>query len=124
MTHYSEEHLRDPELLRLCALTRLIHDPTLPSGVPGHSSTSFNKIRVTVTTRDGKKYVSEKSSSDFSMHDYPTREQLLAKYWDQVNGGGLLKPENARKLIDLVDRLEELPDMREITDLLLAENNQ
>ena len=124
VTHYSEEHLRDPELLRLCSITRMLHDPSLPCGVPGHSSTSFNGIRVIVTTKDGKKYVSEKSSRDFSMHDYPTREQLLAKYWDQVNGGGLLKRENAEKLISLVDHLEDVTDMRSITDLLLLENNQ
>lgn len=124
ITHYSEAHLRDPELLRLCAITRMLHDPALPRGIPGHSSTSNNGIRVTITTKDGQKYTIQKSSADFNMHTYPTREQLLAKYWDQVNGGGLLKRENAEKLIALTDRLEELEDMREITDLLLLENNR
>lgn len=122
--HYSEEHLRDPELLRLCSITRMLHDPTLPKGAPGQSATSHNEIRVTITTKDGKVYTANKSSTDFNMHTYPTREQLLAKYWDQVNAYGLLKKENAEKLIELVDRLEEIEDMRCITNLLLAENNQ
>ncbi len=122
--HYSEETLRDPELLRLCSITRMLHDPTLPKGLPGMSSTSFNGIRVTITTKDGRKYVAEKNSGDFSMHDYPTREQLLNKYWDQVNAYGLITQENARKIIDLIDRLEEVEDMRQITDLLLPENNR
>lgn len=121
--HYSEEHLRDPELLRLCAITRMLHDPSLPKGIPGQSTTSANGIRVTLTTKDGSRFVAEKSSADFNMHQYPTRDQLLAKYWDQVNASGLLKRENAEKLVDLVDRLEDLEDIRCITDLLLAEHN-
>ena len=118
VSHYSEEHLRDPELLRLCSLTRMIHDPSLPKGVPGHSSTSSNGIRVTITERDGTRHVAEKSSSDFSMHDYPSREQLLAKYWDQVGSNDLLSRSAAEKAIELVDRLEELKDLRELTELL------
>ena len=118
VSHYSEEHLRDPELLRLCSLTRMIHDPSLPKGIPGHSSTSSNGIRVTITERDGTRHVAEKSSSDFSMHDYPSREQLLAKYWDQVGSNDLLSRSAAEKAIELVDRLEELKDLRELTELL------
>ena len=41
-----------------------------------------------------------------------------------MNGGGLLKRDNAEKLISLVDHLEDVTDMRCITDLLLLENNQ
>ncbi|MGN1016807.1 MAG: hypothetical protein ACI4PL_07395 [Faecousia sp.] len=74
---------------------------------------------VTVTTRDGQTYVSRKNSRDFSMHNYPTREQLLAKYWDQINAYDLISHSKAEKLIQLVDRLEELDDIRQITDLLV-----
>ena len=52
------------------------------------------------------------------MHDYPTREQLLAKYWDQIDAYGLLTHAAAQKAIDLVDHLEDLEDMRELTELL------
>lgn len=116
--HYSEGVLRDPELLRLCSITRMLHDPSLPKGIPGMSSSSFNGIRVTVTTRDGAKHIATKTSDDFSMHDYPTREQLLDKYWSQINAYGLLAHSAAEKCIELVDRLEDLQDMRELTDLL------
>lgn len=117
--HYSEGHLHDPELLRLCSITRMIHDSTLEKGEPGKSSTSNNQIRVTVTTKDGQRYVTHKNSRDFSMHNYPTREQLLAKYWDQINAYDLISHSKAQELIRLVDRLEELDDIREITDLLV-----
>ena len=117
--HYSESHLRDPELLRLCSITRMLHDPTLPKGLPGQSVTSNNGIRVTITEKDGTRHTVEKNSADFSMHTYPTREQLLAKYWDQINGYGLISHASAQKAIELVDRLEELEDLRELTELLV-----
>ena len=118
-SHYSEEHLTDPELLRLCSITRMIHDDTLPTDKTGGATTSFNMIRVTITTKDGKTYSVNKSSTDFNMHTYPTREQLLDKFWDQVNTYGLLSKAAAEKCIGLVDHLEDLEDMRELTDLLI-----
>ena len=118
-THYSEEHLHDPELLRLCSVTRMIHDDTLPTIQNGGATTSYNVIRVTITTKDGQKHVAEKNSTEFSMHTYPTREQLLDKFWDQVNAYGLLSKPAAEKCIELVDHLEDLKDIRELTELLV-----
>ena len=50
------------------------------------------------------------------MHNYPTREQLLAKYWDQVDAYDLIKHSAAEKLIELVDHLEDIEDMREMVE--------
>lgn len=116
--HYSQERLNDPELLRLCSITRMLHDPDLPHG-EGGSSTAYNEIRVTITTRNGEKFISTKCNHDFNLHNYPTREQLLAKYWDQINAYDLISRSHAQKLIDLVDHLEDVQDMREITELLV-----
>ena len=118
-SHYSEEHLRDPELLRLCSITRMIHDDTLPTDRSGGATTAFNMIRVTITTKDGKTYTANKSSTDFNMHTYPTREQLLQKYWDQIDTYGLLDHAAGEKCIDLIDHLEDLSDIRELTELLI-----
>ena len=108
--HYSEKILRSPELLRLTGITRMLHDSKLCKDP--------NTICVTITEKDGSKHVVEKTSKDFSMHDYPTREQLVAKYWDQIDAYGLLTHAAAQKAIDLVDHLEDLEDMRELTELL------
>lgn len=109
--HYNEGVLRSPELLRLTQMTRLMHDSSLPQNP--------STIRVTITERDGTKHTVTKSSNDFSMHTYPTREQLLAKYWDQIDSYSLIPHSAASKLIELVDRLEDITDMREITELLV-----
>lgn len=108
--HYSEEVLRSPELIRLCGITRIVHDSSL--------SAKPSTLRATVIEKDGTKHIVTKTSLDFDMHNYPSREQLLLKYWDQINSYGLLTHAKAQKVIDLVDRLEDINDMREITRLL------
>ncbi len=109
--HYSEEVLRSPELIRLCGMTRIIHDSSL--------SAKPSTIRAAVSEKDGTKHIVTKTSLDFDMHNYPSREQLLSKYWDQINSYGLLTHAKAGKVIDLIDRLEDIDDMREITNLLI-----
>jgi 2-methylcitrate dehydratase PrpD len=109
--HYSEEVLRSPELIRLCGITKINHDSSL--------SANPNTIRVTIVEKDGTKHVATKTSLDFDMHNYPTREQLLGKYWDQINAYGLLTHAKAQKVIELIDNLEELNDLRELTTLLV-----
>jgi len=108
---YSEEVLTDPELLRLTSITRLVHAEDLPKNP--------RTIRVTLTKKDGTKFTATKDSNDFDMHNYPTREQLLNKYWDQVDAYNLISRAKAEKAIELVDHLEDLEDMRELTDLLV-----
>jgi 2-methylcitrate dehydratase PrpD len=109
--HYSEDLLRDPELLRLTGLTKLCHDPSLPK--------EPSTIRVTIKKKDGNVLVRYKDSSTYDIYrDYPDREQLLSKFWDQVNAYGLLSKASAEKCIELVDHLEELQDIRELTELL------
>jgi len=78
-----------------------------------------NTFRVTIKEKSGATHIVEKTSLDFNMNDYPTREQLLAKYWDQIDAYGLLTYAAANKLIELVDKLEDISDMREITELLV-----
>lgn len=108
---YSEDVLTDPELLRLTSITRLVHAEDLCKNP--------RTIRVTITKKDGSKFVSTKDNNDFNMHDYPTRDQLLNKYWDQIDAYNLISHAKAEKAIDLVDHLEDLEDMRELTDLLV-----
>jgi len=53
-----------------------------------------------------------------AMFEYPTREFLLKKFWDQFNAFGKLPKSQGEKIIELADRIETLTDMREYTELL------
>lgn len=107
--NYNLEVIKDPVLLELISKSKIVRDPSLPSGT----------VAVRVTKKDGAIEEQVQGPGGFSMHDYPTREQLLGKYWDQIDTYGLLTKARAQKVVDLVDRLEELNDLRELTTLLM-----
>lgn len=66
---------------------------------------------------DGRIFESE---ADFvgSMFQYPTKELLEKKFWDQFNAFGKLPKSTGEKIIELANRIETLTDMREYTELL------
>lgn len=76
-------------------------------------------MRATITLQDGTKIVRTMDTTKFNKFELPSQEQILDKYWDQINAYGLLSHAKATKIIELVDHLEELKDMRELTDLLI-----
>ncbi len=78
-----------------------------------------NTVRITVTEKDGTKHVGVSDATQFSMHTWPTREQLLDKFWDQIDAYGIISHAKAQKAIDLCDKLEDVADMRELTELLM-----
>ncbi|HCN54037.1 MAG TPA: hypothetical protein DIS88_09680 [Prevotella sp.] len=109
--HYSEGALRNPEILRLCNITRMHHSSDLNKDI--------SEMRATITLQDGTKIVRTMDTTKFNKFELPSQEQILDKYWDQINAYGLLSHAKATKIIELVDHLEELKDMRELTDLLI-----
>lgn len=105
---YNLDLIKDPDLLALIEKTRILRDSSLPSG--------HLRVRVKMTTGE---VVEDSREASFDMHRYPEREQLVEKFWDQVNASGQISQQNAEKLVDLIDRVEELEDMRSITSLLM-----
>jgi 2-methylcitrate dehydratase PrpD len=74
-------------------------------------------MRVAVEMKDGRKFEAVEEYSA-SMHEYPTKAFLLAKFWDQFDTFGKLPHSAGEKIIELAGRIEELSDMREYTSLL------
>ena len=81
------------------------------------SGSAKSLMKVIVEMKDGAVY---EDIQDYggSMHDYPTREFLLAKFWDQFDTFGKLPHSVGEKIVELADRIETLDDMREYTQLL------
>ncbi|MBR5931067.1 MAG: MmgE/PrpD family protein [Lachnospiraceae bacterium] len=75
-------------------------------------------MKLVVEMKDGKVF---EDIQDYaaSMHAYPEKDFLVAKFWDQFNAFGKLPKATGEKIIELADRIEELDDMREYTDLLV-----
>jgi len=74
-------------------------------------------VKVTVEMKDGRVFEETRDDNE-SMFEYPTREFLKTKFWDQFETFGALPKAVGEKIIELSDRIETLPDMREYTELL------
>ena len=81
------------------------------------SGSDKSLMKVIVEMADGAVY---EDIQDYggSMHDYPTREFLLGKFWDQFNTFGKLPKAVGDKIVELAAKIETLEDMREYTQLL------
>ena len=106
--NYDLKVIHNPVLLDLISKTKIVRDETLSSG----------NLRIRIRAKNGKKIEHLQTPKEFSMHSTPTREQLLSKYWDQICTYNLITKAKAQKIIDLIDCLEELADVRELTDFL------
>jgi hypothetical protein len=49
---------------------------------------------------------------------YPTKQELLDKFWNQFEAFGRLPRKNGEKIIALASRIDEVEDMREFTEAL------
>ena len=77
----------------------------------------MGSVRLRVTTRDGHVY--EKVDDGAAAFKYPTREESLAKFWGQVDAHQSISRAKAQKILDMIDRLEDLKQMKEYTELLM-----
>jgi hypothetical protein len=97
----------DPELLRLAEGASMdVYEPL----------TGGSKMKVTIDLKDGRTLEAEE---DFMiLKRYPTKQELLDKFWNQFEAFGRLPRKNGEKIIALASRIDEVEDMREFTEAL------
>lgn len=74
-------------------------------------------LKAEVEMMDGRVFKAEERFVG-AMFEYPTKEFLEKKFWDQFNAFGKLPRAVGEKLIELAGRIDTLEDMREYTELL------
>lgn len=75
-------------------------------------------MKAVAEMKDGRVFTAELDYNQ-QMNNYPTREFLLKKFWDQFNAFGKLPKSTGEKIIELAGKIETLSDMREYTELLI-----
>jgi 2-methylcitrate dehydratase PrpD len=107
--HFTEQAFGDPEVNELIGK---IDFADLPAGNRGFA--------LTVRTKDGGEYSAE---SQIARGDIPgnplTRDELLAKFWDNVEFANKHKKSDVEKLLGLLEDLDGLDSMSEVTQLLV-----
>jgi 2-methylcitrate dehydratase PrpD len=107
--NFTEEAIRDPRVNAITGATDLVEQA---EGVAG--------IKVVVRMKDGREFSQARTPNrDWLIRPWP-REQVLAKFWHQVEFSKTVRRNNAEKLLEQVDRLEKLENIDEIVKLMVA----
>jgi 2-methylcitrate dehydratase PrpD len=109
--HYTEEAIREPEAVELAGRGKV---------VPTQQKNGATELEIKM--QDGKEYSSVYKHPH--MRGYPlyplTKEELIEKYWNNINFSKAVSKENAEKALDMLENLEKVDSVSKIIKLLVA----
>ncbi len=110
---FSEEAIKNPDVLGLTAKTTVRIDPTLNRGDVG-----IEPARVSVTTTGGITFTEQVDLPTGTPSRPLSFADIERKYDDCLaHAGHPISPANARRLVDAIAQLETLDDVRDLTSL-------
>jgi 2-methylcitrate dehydratase PrpD len=112
LEHYTEEAIQDPAVIALCGKVK--HVPT--------TQEDPMKVELTVKMKGGKEYsaaFNHPQSRGFPKFPL-TEEELTEKYWHNFDFCGKIPRQNAEKVFDMINNLEQMDNVSEIAKLLVA----
>lgn len=108
--HFSTENLRDPEISRLIGLMEF--NQNIPKE-------KYQNAEAIVTMKDGKVYSAYTNTPKGDIFKNPmTTDEILEKFNSNVAFSQTISQTTAEKIRQMVDKLEDLKDIRELTELL------
>src|SRR5690606_7348640 len=105
--HFAEDVILSPEINELIGKSRI---EALPAEITSGS-------RVVVRLKDGREVASWKGHAKGDEADPMTEDDILAKFFHQVEVSGAIDKDQAQRLVDVVLRLDELEDLTAMTAL-------
>jgi 2-methylcitrate dehydratase PrpD len=109
--YFTEEAIRDPKIVELIGKMKL---------VPGIPADKGQKTEINVKMKDGRLLT---ASTDFPKGHYVktplTVEEIKAKYRNNVVYSKTVSTKKAEKALALIEKLQDLKDVREMTGLLV-----
>jgi len=110
---YTEENLRDPDILSLVGKIKYILDEDLEK-----ASTNPNPTKVTIRLRDGTVYEETVYAAKGSIQNPMTKEELHNKFREFASM--VLPDYQVGKIIETVEALDRLDNIRDLMQLLVA----
>lgn len=108
---FTEEAIKDPLLYDLCEKTTWEVSPEFEAVYP-----KFYPARVTVKTKTGKTYVGEIKYPKGDPENPATKEEVIEKF--RFTSGYSIGTDKTNKIIELLDKFEDLPNMDELISCL------
>jgi len=110
--NYTEENILDPQVQNLIKKVRLA-GLDKPVGV-----------EVEVIMKDGQRYSEYVKTASGEPSTPMTRDDLVAKFMEQVEFSQMISRSNAEKLVGLLERLEEVDDINQIVKLAVKKQGK
>jgi 2-methylcitrate dehydratase PrpD len=109
--YFTEESIRDPEIMKLIDKMKL---------VPGIPPEKRLTTEIQVKMQDGRVLSAQTDVPRGHIFSSPlTTEEIKAKYRSNIAFSRTVSRRNAEKALGIIERLEELKDIRELTGLLV-----
>jgi 2-methylcitrate dehydratase PrpD len=117
LNHFEESYIREPKITELIKTIRVTADPTLSEGKPEfHCKADFK-----LTTKKGSIYHEIVDIPSGFPGNPLTDAGHMERFQDYVSyGGKSLTKENVGKLVDMINSLEEVEDVRSFIPLLIS----
>jgi len=109
---FAESRLGDPRVMALIERIRIAHDPAFDAGGAG----TRHAVRVEAELNDGKTWTENVDQRRGSSRYPLTRADIERKFRGLAKV--VLSPDSAEKIIERVDRLDELESMEPLIELL------
>jgi 2-methylcitrate dehydratase PrpD len=108
--HFAQKAIEDPRLNALINKTKCVELP----------NAGRRSVEVVMKMKDGKKF-SEYTDTwkGDPLKDPLSKEEIVKKFWRQVDFSQTISREAAGKLLERIERLEELDNVNKITELLV-----
>jgi 2-methylcitrate dehydratase PrpD len=109
---FTADAVNDAARIALSRKVEVVHDPAITA----LGSAFRHKVRVDVHLRDGTVEHETREAPRGSEHSFASADDIVAKFRTLTRA--VLPPARQLALIDAVLRMEQLPDARQLTDLL------
>ncbi len=109
---FTPDCVDDPARVALARKVEVVHDPAITALGAAHR----HKVRVEVHLRDGSVERETREAPRGAEQSFAGTDDIVAKFRKLARG--VMAPKQQDALIEAVMRLEELPDSRELIDLL------
>ena len=109
---FTPDCVDDPARIALARKVEVVHDPAITALGAAHR----HKVRVEVHLRDGSVERETREAPRGAEQSFAGTDDIVAKFRKLARG--VMAPKQQDALIEAVMRLEELPDSRELIDLL------
>jgi 2-methylcitrate dehydratase PrpD len=108
--HFTEQAIRDPQISDLISKIKMAE---LTEG-------NMESARIKVIMRDGREFERFTEIARGDPRNPLSRDELIAKFWTNIEFSRTISKDNAQKVLDLIEDLENLDSVRKLVKLLVA----